>query len=86
MYNSGHKLQSSKHLHLSLSSETVPSIGSSDHHGILATFACDTGRSSPLVPRRIWRYKYADYELGNDMLLELDPSDIIVNAGAAEGK
>ena len=61
------------------SCETIPSIGSSDHHGILATFACNTGHPSPLVPRRIWRYKYADYELANDMLLELDPSDIIVD-------
>ena len=61
------------------SCETVPALGSSDHYGILATFAHDTNRPSPLVPRRIWRYAYADYELANDMLLELDPSDIIVN-------
>ena len=37
-----------------------------------------SGRPSPLVPRRIWRYKLADFELANDMLLELDPTEIIV--------
>ena len=60
------------------SCETIPPIGTSDHYGILSKFSLQSGRPSPLAPRRIWRYKLADFELGNDMLSELDPTEIIV--------
>ena len=43
------------------SCETIPPIGSFDHHRILATFARNPGRPNIQVPRRIWRYKHADY-------------------------
>ena len=61
------------------SCETIPPIGSSDHLGILATFARNPGQPNIQVPRRVWRYKYADYDLANDMLLALDPSVTIVD-------
>ena len=61
------------------SCETIPPIGSSDHHGILATFTHNPGHPNIQVPRRTWRHKYADYEAANDMLLELDPSTITVD-------
>ena len=66
------------------SCETIPPVGSSDHNGILATFARNPGLSNIRVPRRVWRYKYADFDLANDMLLELDPSVIIVDEDVNE--
>ena len=59
---------------------TIPPIGSSNHYGLLTKFAQYTGhRPTIQAPRRIWRYKYANYELANDLLFEPDPSTIIVD-------
>jgi hypothetical protein len=64
----------------SLSCSTIPKLGSSDHYGLLALVACSPTHygMSRTRTRKIWRYKYADFDLANDLICDLDPSTIIV--------
>jgi hypothetical protein len=61
------------------SCETIPPLGTSDHYGLLTTFSLYSSSPNSLVPRKIWRYKHADFELANDLLSQVESSTIIVN-------
>ena len=55
------------------SCETIPPLGTSDHYGLLSLYL------NSLVPRKIWRYKHADFKLANDLLSQDKPSTVIVD-------
>ena len=59
----------------------IPPLGSSDHFGLLATLNCHFMHSKcPTGHRRkVWVYRSADYNLANDMLLDIALSDIIMS-------
>ena len=51
----------------------------SDHYRLLATFSFYPGSPNPLVPRKIWRYKHADFELANNLLSQVEPSTVVID-------
>ena len=62
-----------------LNCSVVSNLGTSDHFSLFTTISCSPilhSRNS--VPRLIWRYNLADFNLANDLLLNLDPASIIV--------
>ena len=61
------------------SCETIPPLGTSDHYGLLATFSFYSGSPNSLIPRKIWRYKHANFELANDLLSQVESSEVIVD-------
>ena len=61
--------------------ETIPPIGTSGHLGLSTTLATKSDHSIPVVCRRIWRYKHADFDHDNDLLQQIDPSVLIVDGG-----
>lgn len=59
---------------------TIPKLGSSDHQGLFAIINCaPLLHHSSNIPRNVWRYNLANFELANDLLLDIDPASIIIN-------
>ncbi len=61
------------------SCSTIPPIGTSDHHGLLASVSLKGPRPKPAIQRKVWRYEHANFPLANELLANLDPSDILVD-------
>lgn len=61
---------------LTTSCEVVPPLGSSDHNGILANIKARTAQRPPQQPRQIWRYQHGNFELANELLSQVNTSDI----------
>ena len=62
------------------SRDIIPALSSSDHFGLLASSTCcfvDYKKSVESC-RKVWLYNSADYNLANDLLLDLNIADIIV--------
>ena len=57
--------------------ETIPPIGNSDHNGMLSTISMHTHPAAPKVPRKIWRYNFADFERANEILSQVDATSVI---------
>ena len=61
-----------------MSCETVPPLGTSDHNGILTDISLRTPSAAPQVSRKVWRYKYADFERAQEMLSQIDYNSVVV--------
>ena len=61
-----------------MSCETVPPLGTSYHNGILTDVSLRTPLAAPQVSRKVWRYKYADFERAQEMLSQIDYNSVVV--------
>ena len=58
---------------------TIPRLGSSDHQALLAIINCAPSlHHSSNVSQNVWRYNLANFELANDLLLDIDPASILI--------
>ena len=60
--------------------DVIPALSSSDHFGLLASLiCCPVVNEKPAeFHRRVWIHNRADYDLANDLLLDLNIADIVV--------
>lgn len=60
--------------------DVVPQLGSSDHYGLSVSLSCGQEHNAHCTkPRRtIWHYRNADFERANNLLTNINISDIVV--------
>ena len=57
----------------------IPQLANSDHFGlhVCIKHTSDTTQYTPTTCRKIWRYKHADFNRANDLLMDVDLESII---------
>ena len=57
----------------------IPQLANSDHFGlhVCIKHTSDTTQYTPTTRRKIWRYKHADFNRANDLLIDVDLDSII---------
>ena len=59
--------------------EFIPQLANSDHFGLYVCIKhiSDTTQYTPTILHKIWRYKHADFNKANDLLMDVDLETII---------
>ena len=57
---------------------TIPQLANSDHYGI-TIYMSGKGKAnhSKSVRRKVWQYKHADFDKANDLLMDIQPNDVL---------
>ena len=66
-------------MHLFEFCNIIPQLANSDHFGlhVCIKHTSDTTQYTPTTRRKIWRYKHADFNRANDLLMDVDLESII---------
>ena len=61
-------------MHLFEFCNIIPQLANSDHFGLYVSIkhTSDTIQYTPTIRRKIWRYKHADFNRANDLLMDVD--------------
>ena len=66
-------------MHFFMSCNTIPQLVNSDHFGLHIRFnhTPNITQDAPQVRRKIWRYKHANFDEANNLLMDIDLDGII---------